>query len=112
MSGELSIARRAFGDVAPGLADLTDRVLFGEVWERPGLGKRDRSLVTVAALVAGVRQNELPGHFRRALENGVTREELVELVTHLAFYAGWPAGNTAVRILRTVFAELDGRSGS
>jgi 4-carboxymuconolactone decarboxylase len=110
MNEEQSIAQRAYGDVAPALADFTDRVLFGEVWERPGLSKRDRSLVTVAALVAGYRQNELPGHFRRALDNGVAREELVELVTHLAFYAGWPAGNTAVRVLRTVFAELDQRS--
>ena len=110
MSEEQSVAQRAYGDVAPALTDLTDRVLFGEVWERPGLSKRDRSLVTVAALVAGYRQNELPGHFRRALDNGVTREELVEVVTHLAFYAGWPAGNTAVRVLRTVFGELDQRS--
>jgi 4-carboxymuconolactone decarboxylase len=110
MSEEQSIAQRAYGDVAPALADFTDRVLFGEVWERPGLSKRDRSLVTVAALVAGYRQNELPGHFRRALDNGVTRAELVELVTHLAFYAGWPAGNTAVRVLRTVFGALDQRS--
>jgi 4-carboxymuconolactone decarboxylase len=110
MSEEQSIAQRAYGDVAPALADFTDRVLFGEVWERPGLSKRDRSLVTVAALVAGYRQNELPGHLRRALDNGVTREELVELVTHLAFYAGWPAGNTAVRVLRTVFSDLDHRS--
>ncbi len=110
MSEKQSIAQQAYGDVAPALADFTDRVLFGEVWERPGLSKRDRSLVTVAALVAGYRQNELPGHFRRAMDNGVTREELVELVTHLAFYAGWPAGNTAVRVLRTVFAELDQRN--
>ena len=110
MNEEQSIAQRAYGDVAPALADFTNRVLFGEVWERPGLSKRDRSLVTVAALVAGYRHNELPGHFRRALDNGVTREELVELVTHLAFYAGWPAGNTAVRVLRTVFGELDQRS--
>jgi 4-carboxymuconolactone decarboxylase len=109
MSQEPSIAQRAYGDVAPALADLTDRVLFGEVWERPGLAMRDRSLVTVAALVTGYRQNELPGHFRRALDNGVTREELIELVTHLAFYAGWPAANTAVRVLRTVFGELDRR---
>ena len=75
------------------------------MWERPGLSKRDRSLVTVAALVASYRHNELPGHVARALENGVTREELAELVTHLAFYAGWPAANTAVPILRKAFTE-------
>jgi 4-carboxymuconolactone decarboxylase len=99
-------AERLYGDIAPGLADLSDRVLFGEVWERPGLSKRDRSLVTVAALVAGYRHNELPGHVRRALENGVGREELVELVLHLAFYAGWPTANSAVPVLRKDFAEL------
>ena len=107
MNEEQSIAQRACGDVAPALADFTDRLLFGEVWERPSLSKRLCSLVTMAALAAGYRQNELPGHFRRALDNGVTREELVELVTHLAFNAGWPAANTAVRVLRTVFGELD-----
>lgn len=85
-------------------------MLFGEVWERPGLSKRDRSVITVAALVAGYRHNELPGHARRALANGVTREELVELVTHLALYAGWPAANSAVPILRTVFGDADQRS--
>ncbi len=105
-----SVGQRAYGDVAPALADLSDRVLFGEVWERPGLSKRDRSLITVAALVAGYRHTELPGHTRRALANGVTREELAELVTHLAFYAGWPVANSAVPILRGVFAEPEQRS--
>ena len=105
MAEEPSAAQKAYGDVAPALAELSDRVLFGEVWERPGLSKRDRSLVTVAALVAGYRHNELPGHVARALANGVTREELAELVTHLAFYAGWPAANTAVPVLRKAFAE-------
>ena len=112
MPEEQSAAQRAYADVAPALADLSDRVLFGEVWERPGLSKRDRSLITVAALVAGYRHNELPGHARRALANGVTRAELVELVTHLAFYGGWPVANSAVPILRSVFAEPERRSGS
>jgi 4-carboxymuconolactone decarboxylase len=112
MSGGQTAAQRAYGDVVPALADLSDRVLFGEVWERPGLSKRDRSLITVAALVAGYRHNELPGHLRRALANGVTREELVELVTHLAFYGGWPVANSAVPILRAVFAETDAGSGA
>lgn len=97
--------QRTYGDIAPALADLTDRVLFGEVWERPGLSPRDRSLITVASLVALYRTNELPVHVKKALDNGVTREELVELVTHLAFYAGWPAANTAIGIFRRVFAE-------
>lgn len=105
MADELSPAQKAFGDVSPALADLSDRVLFGEVWERPGLSKRDRSLATVASLVALYRTNELPGHVRPALANGVTREELTELVTHLAFYAGWPVANSAIPILRKAFEE-------
>ena len=103
MTKDQTDAQKAYGDIAPALADLSDRVLFGEVWERPGLSKRDRSLITVAALVAGYRHNELPGHVARALANGVTKDELAELVTHLAFYAGWPAANTAVPILRKAF---------
>ncbi len=105
MADEPSPAQKAYGDVAPALADLSDRVLFGEVWERPGLSNRDRSLITVAALVSGYRHNELPGHLARALANGVTREELVEMVTHLAFYAGWPTANSAIPILRAAFEK-------
>ena len=96
-------ARRPFADIAPALQGYTDEVLFGDVWERPGLSKRDRSLITVATLVALYRTNELPFHVKRALENGVTRDELVELITHLAFYAGWPTASTAVAIARQVF---------
>lgn len=105
MATEQSLAQKAYGDVAPALADYSDRVLFADVWERPGLSKRDRSLITVASLVALYRTNELPGHVKRALDNGVTRAELVELVTHLAFYAGWPVANSAVPILRRAFAD-------
>lgn len=108
MVSEPSAAPKAFGDIAPALADYTDDVLFGDVWERPGLSKRDRSLITVASLVALYRTNELPGHARRALDNGVTREEVVELITHLAFYAGWPTANTATGILRRVFDQAGG----
>ena len=105
MPDELTPARRAFGDIAPALAGYTETVLFGDVWERPGLSKRDRSLITVAALVALYRTNELPSHLKRALDNGVTRDELVELITHLAFYAGWPTAASAVTIARRVFEE-------
>lgn len=98
---EPTAARAAFGDVAPAFAEYTDKVLFGDVWERPGLSKRDRSLITVATLVALYRTNELPFHLKRAVENGVTRDELMELITHLAFYAGWPTANSAVDIART-----------
>ena len=105
MADQQSPAQKAYGDIAPALADYSDKVLFGDVWERPGLSKRDRSLITVASLVALYRTNELPGHIRRALDNGVTRDELVELVTHLAFYGGWPVANSAVAILRQAFAD-------
>jgi len=105
MSDEQTPAQKAYADVAPDFAELSDRVLFGEVWERPGLSQRDRSLVTVAALIATYRHNELSGHVARALANGVTKEELVETVTHLAFYAGWPTANTAIPVLRQAFAD-------
>lgn len=101
-------ARVAFGDLAPALAAITDETLFGEVWERPGLSKRDRSLVTISSLISLYRTNELPFHVRRALENGVTKEEIVETITHLAFYAGWPAAMTALGIARKVFDEAAG----
>jgi 4-carboxymuconolactone decarboxylase len=94
-----------YADIAPALDDYTQRVLFGEVWERPALSKRDRSLVTVAALVAGYRTNELPFHIGRAIENGVTRDELIEAIVHLAFYSGWPTANTAVGIARQVVTD-------
>ena len=105
MTGASSRAHLAMGDIAPALAAITDEVLFGDVWRRPGLSPRDRSLVPVAALVALYRTNELPTHLRLALQNGVTREELVEAITHLAFYAGWPTAATAVGVARRVFGE-------
>jgi 4-carboxymuconolactone decarboxylase len=107
MSEKPTTARGPFGDIAPALADYTDRVLFGDVWLRPGLSPRDRSLITVTALVAGYRTNELPFHLKRALENGVTKDELIELITHLAFYSGWPTASSAIPIARRVFAEFD-----
>lgn len=97
--------RERLGGIAPKLVDLTEQVLFGDVWERPGLGKRDRSLVTVAALVALNRTEQLRGHLIRAQDNGVTREELVELITHLAFYSGWPTAMSAATIAQEVLAE-------
>jgi 4-carboxymuconolactone decarboxylase len=97
--------RSPFGDIAPTLGEITDDVLFGKVWERPALSKRDRSLITVASLVSLYRSNELPFHLKRALENGVTRDELVEVITHLAFYSGWPTASTAIGILRKLFEE-------
>lgn len=98
-------AQRLMGDIAPKLADLTDTVLFGDVWERPQLSKRDRSLVTVSALIAMNRPDQLRSHLARARENGVTEEELIESITHLAFYAGWPNAVTAVSVAREVFQK-------
>ena len=92
-------------DVAPKLAELTENVLFGDVWERPELSKRDRSLITVAVLTALYRTDQLRGHIGRALDNGVTREEIGEAITHVAFYAGWPTGVNAAQVAGQVFAE-------
>ena len=102
-TSEPTAAQRIMGDVAPALADLTDRVLFGEVWERPQLSPRDRSLVTVSALIAMNRPDQLRSHMARARTNGVTQQELVETITHLAFYSGWPNAVTAVGVAREVF---------
>lgn len=93
-------AARAF---TPRLTGYVEDPLFGEVWEGPGLSKRDRSLVTVAALVALRAFEELPAHLRRGIDNGVTKREFSELITHLAFYAGFPAAISAsVRATETL----------
>jgi 4-carboxymuconolactone decarboxylase len=98
-------AQQLMGDIAPKLAELTDNVLFGDVWERPGLAKRDRSLVTISALIAMNRPDQLRSHLALARQNGVTETEIVEAITHLAFYAGWPNAVSAVAIAREVFAQ-------
>ena len=100
-----SPARDEVRGVVPKLVDLSEKVLFGDVWERPGLSKRDRSLITVAALTALYRPDQLRGHLHRAFDNGVTREEIIEVITHLSFYAGWPNGGTAALIAKEVFKE-------
>jgi len=105
MPSEPTAARDSFGDIAPALAEYTDKVLFGDVWTRSNLNPRDRSLVTVTTLVALYRVNELPFHMKRALENGVTKDEIIEVITHLAFYSGWPTANTALGIARRVFDD-------
>lgn len=96
-------AKRLVGDFAPKLVSLTDDVLFGDVWERPELSRRDRSLVTVAALIANGNTEVLPGQFARARENGLTETELKEVIIHLAFYAGWPRAFAAIAVARQVF---------
>jgi len=92
-------------DVFPKLGELTDKVVFGDVWERKDLSKRDRSLVTVAALVALDKPGQLKGHIWRAMDNGVKREEIIELITHLAFYAGWANAGSAALVAKEVFQE-------
>jgi len=92
-------------DVFPKLGELTDKVVFGDVWERKGLSKRDRSLVTISALTALSAPDQLRGHIWRALDNGVTKDEIVEAITHLAFYAGWPVAGSAALVAKQVFAE-------
>ena len=101
----VSAAQRLVGDIAPKLADLTDDVLFGDVWARPQLARRDRSLITVATLVAGGSTEQLVGHLRIAKNNGLSEDELVEAITHLAFYAGWPRAMSAIAVAKKVFAE-------
>ena len=105
MSDKPEAFRSPFGDIAPALATYTDDILFGDVWKRPELSPRDRSLITVASLIALYRLNELPFHLKFALQNGVTRDELVETITQRAFYAGWPVASTAVAIARKVFED-------
>ncbi|HEY9292464.1 MAG TPA: carboxymuconolactone decarboxylase family protein [Microlunatus sp.] len=103
----LTPAQRALGDFAPKLVSLTDDVLFGDVWERPELIKRDRSLVTVAALVAGGNTEQLRNHLLLAKQNGLTEAELKEAIIHLAFYAGWPRAMSAMNVAKSVFADED-----
>ncbi len=98
-------ARKSFGDIAPHLAEITDKVLFGDVWANPALSQRDRSLVTITSLIALYRTNELPFHLKRALDNGLTKDEIIATITHLAFYAGWPPAMTALQTARKVFDE-------
>ncbi|MND30129.1 Carboxymuconolactone decarboxylase family protein [compost metagenome] len=100
-----SRTQQLMGGVAPKLADLTDDVLYADIWERPELSKRDRSLVTVSALIALNRPDQLRSHLQRARDNGLTETELVETITHMAFYSGWPSAVSAVVIAKEVFAE-------
>ena len=110
MSKEPSAAQKMIGDFAPKLVELTDNVLYGDVWERPGLSKRDRSLVTVSALVALNRLEQLRFHLGYALDNGVTLEELIETITHLAFYSGWPNAMSAIMVAKELFSKRDASS--
>jgi len=105
MGKEPSGVEKMFGDFAPKIVQLTDEVLFGDVWERAELSKRDRSLITVAALVALNRPDQLRFHLVRAVDNGVKEQELIEAITHLAFYSGWPNAMTAMTIAKELFSK-------
>jgi 4-carboxymuconolactone decarboxylase len=105
MSKQPVAAREHVRSFAPKLIDLTEKVVYGDVWERPGLSKRDRSLITCAALIAMNRTEQLRGHVSRAIDNGVTQAELVEVITHMAFYSGWPTAMSAANVAKDVLEK-------
>jgi 4-carboxymuconolactone decarboxylase len=102
-----SAVRQSLGDFAPKLVDLTEDVLFGDVWERQELSKRDRSLITCAALIATGKTEQMEFHFPNAIKNGVTQDEIVEMITHLAFYVGWPNAMSAVNRAKALFSKQE-----
>jgi 4-carboxymuconolactone decarboxylase len=110
VSKEPTAVEKLFGDFAPKLVELTDNVLFGDIWERSGLSKRDRSLVTVAALIAMSRTEQLRFHIPNAIKNGVTKDELIEVITHLAFYSGWPNAMSALHLAKELLTK-EGTAG-
>jgi 4-carboxymuconolactone decarboxylase len=100
-----SASRDAVRTTVPKLVELSEKVLFGDVWERPNLSKRDRSMITCAALIALNRTEQLKGHLQRALDNGVTKDEISEMITHLAFYGGWPVAMSGALVAKEIFAQ-------
>jgi 4-carboxymuconolactone decarboxylase len=102
---EQTPAQKLIGDFAPKLVSLTDEVLFGDIWAREELSPRDRSLITVAALVTNGNTEQLQGHLGRARANGLTQTELKEVIIHLAFYAGWPRAISAITLAKRLFSE-------
>lgn len=104
-SKELTGAQKMIGDFAPKLVQLTDDVLFGDVWERKELSPRDRSLITVSSLIAGGNTEQLKFHLTKAKENGLSEEELIEVITQLAFYAGWPKAMSAIMVAKELFSK-------
>ena len=105
MSDKPSGAQLLYGDIAPRLAEFSDNVLYKDVWGNDTLSARDRSLITCAALTVLGRTEQMPVHFPKAIENGVTQEEMAEMITHLAFYAGWPTSVSAIQRLKEVVKE-------
>lgn len=111
LSGAETPAQRAIGDFAPKLVALTDDVLFGDVWARPELSRRERSLITVASLITSGSTEQLVSHLGLAKQNGLTEAELKEAIVHLAFYAGGPKAMSAIQVAKRVFGE-DSEAGS
>lgn len=105
MSKQPVSPREAVRSTVPKMIEVSEQVIYGDIWERPGLSKRDRSLVVLATLIGTYRPEQLRGHLARALDNGVTKTEIAEIITHLAFYSGWPGSMTAARIAKEVFEE-------
>jgi len=105
MANQPASPRDAVRKTAPKMIEVTEQVIYGDIWERPGLSKRDRSLIVIASLISTYRPEQLRGHLARALDNGVTQDEIAEVITHLAFYSGWPASMTAARLAKEVFEE-------
>ncbi|MGP0039004.1 MAG: carboxymuconolactone decarboxylase family protein [Solirubrobacteraceae bacterium] len=99
---EQTPAQKVIGDFLPKMVSLTDETLFGDIWERRELSPRDRSLITVAALITNGSTEQLSGHLARARENGVTDGQLKEVMVHLAFYAGWPRAMSAIAVAKNV----------
>ena len=102
---ELTIAQKMIGDFAPKIVELTDDVLFGDVWKRKELSPRDRSLITVSSLITGGNTQQLKNHLNLAKQNGLSEEELIEVMTHLAFYAGWPKAMSAITVAKELFSK-------
>ncbi|AGK54407.1 carboxymuconolactone decarboxylase family protein [Bacillus sp. 1NLA3E] len=106
MPEKVTAGRDLLGEFAPKFAELNDDVLFGQVWSRETeLSSRDRSMITVSALLSGGNFEQLQGHMMKAKANGVTKEELVEVITHLAFYCGWPKAWSAFNIAKEIYKD-------
>ncbi|WP_144109768.1 carboxymuconolactone decarboxylase family protein [Paraburkholderia sp. BCC1886] len=107
---DFSSPREAARAFTPDLAAFVDTTLYSQIWSDPSLSPRERSLVTVAALIAGGHLDELPAHLRRAVSNGVTREQLAAAITHLAFYAGFPAAISASAVAQATLVQTDAQA--
>lgn len=105
MSTSMVTGREHQSNYPQKFSELTDNILFGDMWARTQLKPRERSLATVAALVAMYRLEQLPFHLERALDNGLSVDELAEVITHLAFYSGWPTAASALKLLNELPAR-------